>query len=171
LGQELGWEVFSSDSLRKKLAGFPLYERSSKAARKLLYSPGMTKKTYASLLSNAQAQLLKGRSVILDATFARREHRALLARRFTKRGIPWHLLEAEASNAAVKKRLRTRETKPDEVSDARLEDFEMLTRLYEPPVELPAAQWSKVGTAGSLGQTVRKALQFLARARVGSARA
>lgn len=168
LGAELGWEVYSSDYLRKKMAGFPLYERSSAAARKRLYSAAMTERTYDRLLATAEAQVQKGHSVILDATFARREHRELLAERFGKRGIAWRVLEAQASNAAVKQRLRVREAKPDEVSDARFEDFTKLTRLYEPPVEMPAAQCLKVRTSGPLDQTVTKALQSLARLQMES---
>ena len=168
LGAELGWEVYSSDYLRKKLAGFPLYERSSAAARKRLYSAAMTEKTYDRLLTSAESQLKQGRSVILDATFARREHRQLLADRFGKRGAVWRILEAQASNAAVRQRLRVREARPNEASDARLEDFAMLTRLYEPPVELPARQRVKVRTAGPLVNTLTKALQSLARLQVES---
>jgi len=166
LGAELGWEVYSSDYLRKKMAGFPLYERSSAAARKRLYSTAMTEKTYDKLLATAESQLAKGRSVILDATFARREHRELLAERFGKRGIAWRVLEVQASNVAVKRRLRVREAKPDEVSDARLDDFATLTSLYEPPGEIAAAQCVKVHTSGPLAQTVTKALQGLARIQV-----
>ncbi len=166
LGAELGWEVYSSDYLRKKMAGFPLYERSSATARKRLYSTAMTEKTYDHLLATAEAQVQKGHSVILDATFARREHRELLAERFGKRGIAWRVLEAQASNVAVKQRLRAREVKPDEVSDARLEDFAALTRLYEPPVELPPGRLAKIGTSDALDQTVTKALQSLARLQV-----
>jgi aminoglycoside phosphotransferase family enzyme/predicted kinase len=166
LGAELGWKVYSSDYLRKKLAGFPLYERSSAAARKRLYSARMTGQTYDRLLTTAEAELQKGHSVILDATFARRAQRELLAVRFGKRGIAWRLLEARASNAAVKQRLRVREAKPDEVSDARLEDFAMLTRLYEPPAELPAGLCAKVHTSGPLDQTVTKALRSLAHLQV-----
>jgi hypothetical protein len=62
----------------------------------------------------------------------------------------------------VKQRLRAREAKPDEVSDARLEDFDMLTRLYEPPTELSARQCAKVNSSGPLDQTVTKALRSLA---------
>ena len=166
LGAELGWEVYSSDYIRKKMAGFPLYERSSAAARKRLYSAAMTEKTYERLLTTAEAQLQKGHSVILDATFARRAHRKLLAERFGKRGITWRVLEAQASNDAVKQRLRARETKPDEVSDARLEDFDMLTHLYEPPLELTNDQRIKINTATPLDQTVTRALKGLAKANV-----
>lgn len=162
LGAELGWEVYSSDYLRKKMAGFPLYERSSAAARKCLYSAAMTGRTYDRLLATAEAEIRKGRSVILDATFARREHRELLEERFGKRGILWRVLEAQASNVAVKQRLRAREARPAEISDARLEDFEKLTGLYAPPAELSAVQCMQVRTAGSLDQTVLKALHGLA---------
>jgi predicted kinase len=126
----------------------------------------MTGKTYDRLLATAEAQVQKGHSVILDATFARREHRKLLAERFGKRGIMWRVLEAQAGNAAVKQRLRVREAKPDEVSDARLEDFEVLTHLYEPPDELPAGRCVKVRTSGPLDRTLTKALQSLARLQV-----
>ena len=168
LGAELGWEVYSSDYVRKKLAGFPLYERSSAAARTRLYSAAMTKQTYDRLLTTAAAQLQKGHGVILDATFARRAHRELLAERFGKSGLSWRVLEAQASDAAVQQRLRAREAKPDEVSDARLDDFAPLTRLYEPPVELPAARRARVRTTGPLAQTVTTALQSLARIQVES---
>lgn len=60
LGAELGWEVYSADYVRKKIAGFPLYERSSAAARKRLYSTAMTEKTYDQLLATAEAQHQKG---------------------------------------------------------------------------------------------------------------
>ena len=165
-GAELGWKIYSSDYVRKKMAGFPLYERSSAAARRRLYSAAMTEQTYDRLLTTAEAQVKNGHSVILDATFARREHRELLAERFGRRGFTWRVFEAQASNAAVKQRLRAREAKPDEVSDARLEDFDMLTRLYEPPLELPAGHCVKVRTSGPLDQTVTKALQSLARIHV-----
>ena len=166
LGTGLGWEVYSSDYLRKKMAGFPLYERSSAAARKQLYSAAMTESTYDRLLAAAEVELQRGHSVILDATFARPEHRALLAERFGKHGFAWRVLEARASNAAVKERLRAREAKPDEVSDARLEDFDQLNQLYKPPEELSATQRITVRTDGPLNRTVTKAIQTLARIQV-----
>jgi uncharacterized protein len=166
LGQELGWEVYSSDYVRKQLAGFPLYERSSAAARKRLYSAAMTEKTYDRLLATAKAQVAKGHSVILDATFARSAHRRLLSKRLGGRGIAWRVIEAHASDATLRQRLRVRETQTDEVSDARLEDFAALTRLYEPPGELPTARLVRVNSTGALASTVMKTLQYLARLQV-----
>lgn len=163
LGAELGWEVYSSDYLRKKMAGFPLYERSGAAARKRLYSAAMTEQTYERLLSAAEAHVRKHHGIILDATFASRAHRKLLADRLGGRGVAWRVLEAQARDAVVKQRLRAREASPGEVSDARLEDFAMLNGLYEPPVELPAEHCVTVRSEGSLEQTVTQALKNLAR--------
>jgi aminoglycoside phosphotransferase family enzyme/predicted kinase len=166
LGGELGWPIYSSDSVRKKMAGFPLYERSSVGARRKLYSAAMTERTYARLLAAAEAEARKGHSVILDATFARREHREWLAKRFAKRGIVWRMVEAQAGDAVVKQRLRAREARPDEVSDARLEDFATLTRLYQPPRELSPARCVRVRTTGD--RSVTSALHRLAHLQVAS---
>ena len=163
LGAELGWKVHSSDYLRKSMAGFPLYERSRSSARKRLYSAAMTVKTYDRLLATAEAQVLKGHCVILDATFARRAHRRWLAEHLGKRGIHWRVLEARASDLAVKHRLRLREAKPGEVSDARIEDFATLTRLYEPPDELPPMRRGRVSTSGPIDASLTRALRGLAR--------
>jgi aminoglycoside phosphotransferase family enzyme/predicted kinase len=168
LGIELGWPIYSSDYLRKQMAGFPLYERSPAGARKRLYSGAMTAKTYERLLTDAVAQARQGHSVILDATFARRAQRKLLAKIFQANGAAWRMLEARAANPVVKQRLRNREASPAEVSDARLEDFAMLSGLYEPPAELPLRQCLKVSTSGPLSLTVSKALRQLARLQVES---
>ena len=121
----------------------------------------MTGKTYDRLLATAEAHVQQGHGIILDATFARREHRELLAEYFGKRGMAWRFIEVQASNAAVKQRLRVREAKSNQVSDARLEDFVKLTRRYESPAELSRDRLIKIRTSGPLAQTVTKALQSL----------
>ena len=166
LGAELGWDVYSSDCIRKRTAGYPLYERSSAAARRRLYSAAATEKTYRQLISAAEAQVRMNHSVILDATFSRRAHRALLEEHFANKGIACRFIEAQASDATVKQRLRMRGTKREEQSDARLEDFDLLTRLYELPVELPKEDRIPVRTNRSLQATLTAALSALAQTQV-----
>jgi len=148
LDGELGWEVISSDRVRKEMAGFPLFERSSEAARSRLYSAAMTAKTYAKLLAEADERVRSGCSVILDATFARREQRQQLIEHFEHTGAALWLVETQADDAAIKERLRAREAKPDEISDARLEDYDMLNAIYEPAAELPARHCVAITTTG-----------------------
>ena len=89
----------------------------------------MTRTTYERLFEAAEAAIRAGRGVILDATFADPAHRAGLRRRFEGIGIRTLFLETSAEDAVVRQRLKVREAKADEISDARLEDFDALTRL------------------------------------------
>jgi aminoglycoside phosphotransferase family enzyme/predicted kinase len=135
LGRELGCEVISSDRLRKELAGVPLYERDEKSARRL-YSEAMTKETYKILFQCAASQLDRHASVILDATFGRRQHRDELSRLLDSKGTTYRFIEAQAPDEVLKRRLEQRGGATHEISDARLENFETLTRSYEPPSEV-----------------------------------
>ena len=64
LGDELGWKVISSDRVRKEMAGFPLFERSTAAARERLYSEAMTAKTYERLYAEAEEGVRNGSGMI-----------------------------------------------------------------------------------------------------------
>ena len=167
LADELGWAIVSSDQVRKEMAGFPLYERTSEAARARLYSATMTAKTYARLLAAAETAAGAHRGIILDATFASRAHRKQMRQRFDRHGIAWCVIEAHADDRTVRRRLREREAHPDEISDARLDDFAMLTRLYTPPTELRKDQCARIRTT-TIEKTLTLALGALARRHVES---
>ena len=136
ISKELGWEVLSSDRVRKEMAGLPVYERSDESARPSLYSPRMTEKTYDALFKGAIERSRRGENVILDATFGKRSQREELKARLSSNAIRHLIIEIQSSDTRIKEGLKNRETKQDEVSDARIEDFNMLNALYEPPVEL-----------------------------------
>ena len=57
LASELDWPVFSSDEIRKTLAGVPLNVRTAPELRDKVYSEQMTDQTYAKLLENGLAAL------------------------------------------------------------------------------------------------------------------
>ncbi len=161
LGETFGWAVVSSDALRKEMAGLPLFERSDAAVRARLYSRTMTERTYGRLLQAATRHIRSGHGVILDATFAQPPLRRRLQRIFAKQGVDWRLIEVTASDRTVRQRLRARETRSDEVSDARLEDFETLSRLYQPPLEVVASRHIRVNASGSVEATLARALREL----------
>ena len=162
LGRELGWEVVSSDRTRKNLAGVPLYRRGRPATRRRLYSEKMTTKTYGTLLQEAVDRLRERRSLIIDATFGGRQHRANLREKLGALGVDCCLIETQASNEILKSRLIERERKTNEVSDARLEDFEMLTRSYQAPVEVAQHRLITIDTGRSLESTLVETLKALA---------
>ncbi|MGZ4982461.1 MAG: AAA family ATPase, partial [Chthoniobacterales bacterium] len=70
LASELEWPVFSSDVIRKTLAGVPLNVRTAPELRDKVYSDQMTDRTYEKLLENGLAALATHSGVIFDATFS-----------------------------------------------------------------------------------------------------
>jgi predicted kinase len=126
-----------------------------------LYSQTTTRKTYVALLRNARKQVKERRSLILDATFSRCHYRDQLRQQLDRAGVAYCFVETQASEETSKKRLEARERKARELSDARLEDFEMLNRSYEPPLELDLQHRITVGTEQSLEATVAETLKAL----------
>ncbi len=161
LAQELGCAVLSSDQVRKELAGLPLEERSPAAVRAGLYSKAMTRQTYDALLRRAREEAAAGRSVIVDATFARREYRDQWRRELERAGLAYGFIEARAPAALVEQRVREREGRPGVISDARLEDLAGLHRAYEPPVELSPPLLVAASTAEPLETTLANVLREL----------
>jgi predicted kinase len=162
LGRELDWEVFSSDYLRKNLAGVPLYKRCGPAIRRRLYSKAMTRKTYDALFQSAIDRSKEQSNLIIDATFTSRQHRDELGQKLGALGVAYCFIETQVSEETLKKRLIEREGTTNEVSDARLEDFEMLTQSYEVPAEIGKRHLIAVQTDRPLETTVVETLKALA---------
>ena len=129
LASELDWPVFSSDQIRKTLGGVPLTIRTAPELRAKVYSGQMTKQTYQKLLENGLAAVPSHGGVILDATFSSRRKRDLLRDECAKAGVPLQVIELEAADQEIVKRLKARGATVAEMSDARLEDLETERRI------------------------------------------
>ncbi len=170
LGRELGWAVFSADRIRKELAGVPLHVRGGAAERRRLYAEKMTERTYAALARQATDEIRQHRGLILDATFASRPRRDRLRQILERAGAAHCFIEIQAPSATLKKRLAARAHAESEISDARLEDFAMLDRAYEPPGELAPPRLIAVKTARTTEAVVVATLKALAKGRAGQTR-
>jgi aminoglycoside phosphotransferase family enzyme/predicted kinase len=154
--RELGWDVVSSDEVRKTLAGVSLCERLDEPQRKSLYAPAMTERTYARLIQEARERLDAGQGVILDATFSKRSARKQLIEALGEDRLKWVIVEV--GRHVARERLRLRSEKTDVVSDARLEDWELLDSNYEPPTELPVTEVWTVDTEDDVANVMRRLL-------------
>ncbi|ARA91878.1 hypothetical protein AWN76_000970 [Rhodothermaceae bacterium RA] len=139
LADALGWAHVSSDRIRKEQAGVPLHRRGSSEERARLYAAERTDATYAALTRIAVERAEQGQGTVLDATFGDRHRREALREALRARGVPWVFVELEAAPEARRARLQARETAPDVVSDARLEDVDRLDARYDPPDALEDA--------------------------------
>ncbi|MBC7921005.1 MAG: AAA family ATPase [Ferruginibacter sp.] len=149
LAQLLGAEYLASDVVRKEGAGLPLYERTPPETKAVLYAAAQKDHVYENLLGAALAGARQGQICLVDATFGRLTNRALFTEAFTREGIPYYFLEAQASEATLRQRLRQRDQQPQVVSDARLDDFDRLNQAYQAPTEIPGAHLLAISTETS----------------------
>ncbi len=131
LAEATGWPLLSSDIIRKELAGIPIYTRGSSADRKNLYAKEMTNLTYHTLFEKAKDLVESGQHVILDATFSSKRHRDQLRDLLNTWDVSHSFFEVTASDDTIKERLAGREQSNHEVSDARLEDFQVISRKHQ----------------------------------------
>lgn len=150
----LGLNRFSSDCIRKQLVNLPLEERPPEDERKKLYSRPMSEKTYRTLFENMESELMEGKSVILDATFSDKSSRKKLIKRLEPLQATYLFIESRASDEVIKKRLKNREKQKRVVSDARLEDFDLLKKKYNPPVDIDDRHLIAINTENPLKNTL-----------------
>ena len=160
LASELGWPIFSSDEIRKTLAGLPLTVRTPPSLRAEVYSDHMTHRTYEQLLKRGLAAGNIEGGVVLDATFASRAKRDFLREHCANVGFRLQVIELDADRDEITKRLAARDKSATELSDARLEDLDKFSAAFQPPSELPGV--ITVSTAASNLDAARAVLLRLA---------
>jgi hypothetical protein len=161
LAEALSIQVLRSDVVRKRL-----FDRSGQQSDVVphgegIYSQDATAQTYGRLLREAQAEIEKGRSLVLDATFGRESQRREALRLAEETGAAIVFVECLCSEAATRKRLAGR-SGGDSVSDARLQHLDKLKAAFERPDELPAACRVRVDTEAPVETVLQKILAYLA---------
>jgi aminoglycoside phosphotransferase family enzyme/predicted kinase len=117
-GERLGFEVISSDAVRKQLAGVSPTARMRASYGAGIYTEEFTERTYEALIAEARKRLAEGRAIVLDATFRHPAERRPVVEMATQIGAPFLFVECRADDAEVLHRLRKRERQHGEVSDA-----------------------------------------------------
>jgi predicted kinase len=160
LARELDWPFFSSDDIRKTLAGVPLTIRTPLGLRDKVYSNQMTEQTYQTLLVKGLAAVAVHSGVVLDATFSSQTKRSWLRGECARAGVRLQFIELQADRNEIGKRLKARDESAAELSDARLEDLEKLSAAYQPPNEIPSL--IRVNNSDQLSNSVSAVLLQLA---------
>ncbi len=159
LAELTGIEVVSSDVVRKGLAGLAPSERRFEPFRGGIYSPEFTERTYAALMEEGRERLRRGRSVILDASFLRRQHRRAAARLAAEQGAQFACLECRASEGAVRRRLARRLREGGDPSDARWETYAAQKRRFQRPSEVAPERLVVVDSEGALDRAAHQVLR------------
>jgi aminoglycoside phosphotransferase family enzyme/predicted kinase len=156
IAQALNADVISSDITRKKLAGIDLRTKVLDEFRAGLYSAAMTQKTYDAMFKQARGLLMAGKSVVLDATFLRRDERRVAARLARETGAQFACVLTEASESATRNRLGTRLARGRDPSDARWEIYVRQKRRFQRPTEVPPERLVTIDTSSTAKKQRRK---------------
>ncbi len=162
LAKRLGLTILSSDVIRKKLAGVPLTERHFDGYRGGIYTPELSRRTYEKMYADARDILKQGDSVILDATFVRKEGRLKAKQLAETAGADFGIIEVTLPESVIKKRL-DRRIKTGSVSDGRWEIYTPQKKEFEPVDEIPEEQHITVDMMLPLEQNARRIIANLRR--------
>jgi uncharacterized protein len=109
-----------SDVERKRLAGLAPAARSGSASGEGLYSEATTARTYECLAQAAEHVLSGGYTVIVDATFNRRQERERFRSLAAACGVALQLVQCRAPQATLRKRIEKRAAEGRDASEADL---------------------------------------------------
>jgi len=132
LRERTGFAHFSSDVIRKQLAGVDPRSRVGAGDASGLYSPERSAQTYARMLELAGDELDAGRSAIVDATFLRRADRDAARAPAREKSAPLVFIECECDPREVIRRLRARQAENNDPSDADEDVYQRQREAYEP---------------------------------------
>lgn len=146
IGPYLGATVIRSDVVRKELVHIETTQRQRSGFGEGIYSPEISKLTYARLFSQAAKHLRAGRSVILDASFKRQRDRDQARMTATDFAARFLILECSCQEQTIKNRLQKRMVNPNEPSDGRWELFQAQRDDFEQIREVPSEMHVQIET-------------------------
>ena len=147
LASRSGARVLHSDVVRKELAGLNPNAKQSVPFGEGIYSAEWTDRTYGALLEEASAELARGNSIILDATWSKAWYRALARGVAAERDALLAIVECTAPDEVLMRRLsRTGRL----VTDGRVELLDEVRADYEAPTDDDAERVLRIDTSGNL---------------------
>ena len=151
IGATPGAVVVRSDVLRKRMAGIALEARMPEG----WYTPANTAAVYSEMHRLAGVALRAGRSVVLDAVYARPTERAAAAEIAGAAGVPFHGFWLEAPTDLLQQRIVSRQ---GDASDATPAVVERQTEY-----DLGDIEWNRLDATETSPQIAGKALASLRR--------
>lgn len=121
-----------SDVERKRLAGLDALARTRSVPGSALYSPASTADTYAHLLALARDIVQAGFAVIIDACSLRKSERSQFRSLAAELGQTFCIISVAAEQATMQQRIRERERRASDASEANLEVLNFQQTIAEP---------------------------------------
>jgi aminoglycoside phosphotransferase family enzyme/predicted kinase len=161
LARRWGLAYIASDITRKELAAVTAGETRRHGFGEGIYNAEFSRRTYDSILGQAERQLAAGGSVVLDATFRRAEERVRALAMAERLGAEAFFVECTAPEDQVRQRLEARSAGAGAVSDGRWELFHHQVADWEAVAEVPANRYIRLCTTAPVQDTARQLLHRL----------
>ena len=161
LADRLGCTLLSSDRIRKELAGLPPQAPAPAPFGTGIYATSWTERTYGEVLHRTGALLELGESVIIDASWIARGHRAAAAAVAEKGAADLVQLRCTAPPALAAQRMSSRR---GDASDADPAIAALMAATQDPWPDAITLDTGGTGSPGSLDESadpVRRALDAI----------
>ena len=158
LAEAADFKPISSDRTRKPLAGLDPEASAAASFGEGIYTPEWTERTYAALLEDAEARLMDGERVIVDASFRETERHQAFLELADRLRVPAVFLLCEAGRDVVHDRLRARKTGP---SDAGVEVYDRAATLWQTAPREAADRERMIDTGATLVASLEAATNAL----------
>jgi aminoglycoside phosphotransferase family enzyme/predicted kinase len=152
-----GFEVLSSDIVRKELTGVGPSEHRYEDYRAGIYSTDFTARTYTALLDRARTRLEAGQSVVLDASFLRRADRRAARRLARDAGAQFACLYLQLDDDTARRRIKHRAKTGDSPSDALWHIYTAQKRRFQKPTEIPPERLIKLDASSTIATQAKAA--------------
>ena len=158
LSRAAGFQVLSSDRVRKELAGVPEERCAAADFEEGIYSPEWTGRTYAALRERAREALVAGGRVVVDASFRSEVSRREIMQVAEELAVGVLFVVCEADPDVVEDRVEARRGGP---SDADRGVYRAMARRWEAPDPATARHVRSVDTAGDPERSLDRAVRLL----------
>jgi len=159
LCERSGMIQLRSDVERKRLAGLAATDTSRSGTGTGLYTADRTANTYQRLGELANTVLAAGYSVVVDATFLKRDHRDHFRTLATATGTPFLVLECMAENDELERRILSRNAGRSDASEATLDVLHAQQDSDEPLMEDELQYLLRIDTRQMTGDAVWSAFR------------
>ena len=122
-----------SDVERKRMHGLGLMETSDQELKSRMYSELSTAAVYDRLKHLAATVIDAGNPVVVDATFLKRSQRQSFARLAESLGVPFSIIHCQASESILRERIRKRQAKANDASEAGENVLDAQLKIIELP--------------------------------------
>lgn len=136
-----------SDVERKRLHGVGETDHVNGVMAEKLYSPGVTRQTYAQLSSLAESVIKAGFPVVVDATFLHAQERNQFRRLARMLEVPFRIVSCQASEDQLHARVSSRASDHHDASDAGVSVLEQQLKIETGLINEPRDELVTVETA------------------------